>query len=116
MEQLVIVDSGAWASCSLSDEDVRARLREWASLRERAIAVETDGDRVLLRLPDEEPVDGVTNLVTRESECCPFYTFSIEVNGPSRTLAVSAGPTGEPAVRALLGLDAVSISGTVERR
>lgn len=116
MERIILVDSGAGASCRLSDEDVRARLQEWAALRERAVAVEIEGGRVLLRLRDEEPLDGVASLVTRESECCPFYTFSLEVSGSSRSLAVSAGPTGEPAVRALLSLKAVSIPGSVERR
>ena len=116
MAELVFVDSLVGASCSLSDEDVRVRLREWAALRDRAVAVDAIPGGVSLRLADAEPLDAVASLVTRESECCPFYTFSIEVEGPTRRLVVAAGPTGEPAVRALLSLDAVSIPTGVERR
>jgi hypothetical protein len=116
MEELILVDGGVGASCSLSDEDVRIRLREWASLRDRAVAVEPRGDGVMLRLRDAEPLDAVASLVSRESECCPFYTFSIEVHGPTRSLVVNAGPTGGPAIHALLSLDTASISANLERR
>lgn len=116
MEQLTFVDGLIGASCSLSDEDVRVRLREWAALRDRALAIEVVASELSLTFPDTEPLEAVADLVERESECCPFYTFSIQVAGPSRRLVVSAGPSGEPAIRALLSLDAASISPSSERR
>jgi hypothetical protein len=49
-------------------------------------------------------MSAVADLISRESECCPFYTFTLQVDGASRRLEISAGPGGELAVRGLLGL------------
>jgi MerR family transcriptional regulator, copper efflux regulator len=95
------------ASCSLGAEDVRLRLREWATLRSRATAIHEIDGGVSVRLDVSEPIGEVADLVERESVCCPFYTFELRVDGPARQLDITAGTGGEPAVRALLGMELV---------
>ena len=93
------------AACTLNSEEVRDRLKEWRALRDRAASVEPIAGGVRLSLATDEPVGPVAHLVAKESECCSFYTFTLTIDGPTRRLGISAGPGGEPAVRALIGLD-----------
>ncbi len=99
-----MIDRLIGAACTLSEEDLRQRMAEWRSLRERAMWVEHLDGGVGLTLAADEPIVGVADLVRRESDCCPFYTFDLRVEGPGRRLEVTTGGGGEPAVRALLGL------------
>jgi MerR family copper efflux transcriptional regulator len=92
------------AACTLDPALLPERLREWRELRDRAGAIESIPGGVRLVLPTDEPVGAVADLVARESECCAFYTFTLRVEGATRELKISAGPGGEPALRALLGL------------
>jgi hypothetical protein len=92
------------AACTLGPE-LRQRLDDWRALRHRATAIDEIGGGVRLTFGPEEAMDAVARLVSLESECCAFYTFTLRVNGPTRQLEIDAGPGGEPAVRALLGLD-----------
>jgi MerR family copper efflux transcriptional regulator len=92
------------AACTLGTEELRQRVDEWRALRDRATAIdEIEGGARLTFNPDE-PMEAVANLVSLESECCSFYTFTLQIDGPARRLEISAGTGGEPAVRALLGL------------
>jgi DNA-binding transcriptional MerR regulator len=93
------------AACTLDATQLRERLREWRELRDRATSVEpiTGGARVSFSA--DEPIGAVADLVALESECCAFYTFTLRVDGPTRQLEINAGAGGEPAVRALLGLE-----------
>ena len=84
---------------------MRERLAEWRGLRDRATAIEQVRGGARLSFAAAEPVALIADLVSRESECCAYYTFSLRVDGPTRELDISAGPGGEPAVRALIGLD-----------
>lgn len=93
------------AACTLDAPLLRERVREWRALRERAVAIEPILDGVRLALRPAEQIGAVADLVARESECCPFYTFTLRIDGPTRDLEISAGPACEPALHALLGLD-----------
>jgi hypothetical protein len=104
---MTAIDRLIGASCTLSEEDLRTRIAEWRALRERATAIDELDGGVGLTLAAEEPIVGVADLVARESDCCPFYTFELRVDGPARQLDITAGTGGEPAVRALLGMAAV---------
>lgn len=94
------------AACTLNSDEMRERLAEWRSLRDRATSVEDLPGGARLTLAVGEPMGPIADLVARESECCAFYTFDLRIDGPVRQLDVSAGPGGDPAVRALLGLEA----------
>ena len=93
------------AACSLTSADMRERLAEWRDFRDRASAIEAIDGGARLTLDSAEPMGPIADLVTRESECCAFYTFTLRIDGPIRQMDVSAGAGGEPAVRALLGLE-----------
>jgi hypothetical protein len=93
------------AACTLDAPQLRERLREWRALRDRSAAIEPIGDGARLVLSADEPMGAVATLVSSESECCSFYTFTLRVDGTTRQLDISAGPGGELAVRGLLGLD-----------
>lgn len=93
------------AACTLDTAQLRERLGEWRGLRDRATVVEAIPGGARLAFSADEPIGAVADLVALESECCAFYTFTLRIDGPSRQLEISAGSCGEPAVRALLGLD-----------
>jgi MerR family copper efflux transcriptional regulator len=92
------------AACSLGAEERRARTAAWRAVRDDALAIETVDDAIRLRLPLDYPIAEVARLVGLESECCPFFRFTIAVDGTVRVLDVDAGPGRLPAVSALLGL------------
>ena len=94
------------AACTLSEQDLRRRVAEWHALRARTVSVERIEGGASLELAADEPLAAVADLAARESECCPFYSFALRVEGTARRLEVSAGPGGEPAVEGLLGLPA----------
>ena len=93
------------AACTLGADELKQRLTDWRGLCDRCVAVEPIVGGFRLALAPDEPVEGVATLVSLESACCAFYTFTLRVEGASRQLDISAGPGGEPAVQALLGLE-----------
>lgn len=93
------------AACTLDSAVLRERLAEWRGLRERSTAIEPTADGARLTLDAAESVAAVADLVARESECCSFYTFTLTIDGPERHLDIGAGPGGEPAVLALIGVE-----------
>lgn len=97
------LDRAIGASCSLDDAARLDRTRDWRSLRERSsIHVIPRGLR--LTFDEDHSMFAVADLAQRESECCPFYEFTVHVSGDERYLDITAGPRGDDAVRALLGL------------
>ena len=93
------------ASCTLGAAELKQRLAEWRSLRDRATQAEPIPGGTRLTFTADEPLEPIAQLAALESECCAFYTFTLRVDGPLRQLEISAGLGGEPAVRALLGLE-----------
>jgi len=102
------------AACTLDDPQLRERVRIWRELRDRAVVEPTPTGARLAFGPGED-MSAVADLAALESVCCPFYSFTIRIDGATRELEVSAGPGGEPAVHALLGLDDAADGGTVIR-
>lgn len=94
------------AACNVSEDDLRLRVAEWHALRSRTISYSPIEGGVSLELAPGEPLAAVADLASRESDCCPFYSFALRVEGTVRRLEISAGPVGEPAVEGLLGLPA----------
>lgn len=95
------------AACTLGTNEMRERLRAWRDVRDRALSIEPIRGGARLALGPDQPMGAIAELMSLESECCPFYTFILLVDGPMRQLEITAGAIGEPAVVALLGLDEV---------
>jgi hypothetical protein len=93
------------AACTLGTGELMQRLAEWHALRSRATQVNPISGGARLTFAQDEPVEPIARLAALEAECCPFYTFTLRIDGPLRQFEVSAGIGGEPAVQALLGLD-----------
>ena len=109
MELIELVELGAedrliGAACTLDAAEMPARLREWAALRDRSTGIRPIPGGAIITLGDSEPIDGVADLMARESECCAFYTFALRIEGRTRELEISAGAGRDVAVRALLGI------------
>jgi hypothetical protein len=92
------------AACTLDAAEMRARLREWASLRDRSTGIRPIAGGLAVGLATSEPLDQVADLAAREVECCAFYTFLLRIDGLTRELEISAGSGREIAVRTLLGI------------
>ena len=90
------------AACTLGPGDMRDRLADWAALRDRAVGVRPTQEGAILTLEPDEALDAVAQLVALESQCCGFYRFDLRVSGATRELEIRAGPSGRPAVEALL--------------
>ncbi|MGH2603372.1 MAG: MerR family transcriptional regulator [Dehalococcoidia bacterium] len=93
------------ASCALSATDLRQRLADWRALRDRAAQVAPIPGGARMTFAADEPLEPIARLTALESECCAFYTFTLRVDGSARHLEISAGIGGEPAVKALLGIE-----------
>jgi hypothetical protein len=105
--EIVEADAGdrlLGAACTLAAAEMPARVREWAALRDRSTGIRPIPGGVTIGLDGSEPIDQVAALASRESECCPFYTFVLRVEGPARELEITAGAGREIAVRTLLGI------------
>ena len=94
------------AACTLDSVEMREQLAEWRVLRDRATGIEPFPGGARLMLDGAESLAPIADLLARESQCCSFYTFTLRIDGPTRQLDISAGAGGEPAVQALLGLQA----------
>ena len=109
MELIQLTNLGAedrllGAGCTLSAAEMPARVKEWAELRDRSIGIKAIEGGVSMTLSDSEQMSTVADLLSRESECCAFYTFVLRIDGPARELQITAGAGREIAVQALLGL------------
>ncbi|MEO5986861.1 MAG: hypothetical protein ABIW50_05895 [Candidatus Limnocylindria bacterium] len=92
------------AACNLSEADLRARVAEWAALKRGASNMTLIDDGVSVELGPDQLAADVADLAAREADCCPFYAFTLAIDGASRRLSITAGQGGQPAVRALLGM------------
>jgi hypothetical protein len=67
-------------ACSLTDEDLAARRREWRALDQRALvrAESRPDGRLVVYRGGEETARILTALIEAERRCCPFLDFSVD--------------------------------------
>jgi MerR family copper efflux transcriptional regulator len=87
-------------ACSLSDEDRRARLREFSSLSSRVLGAEsTGGGGSLIRFrPDGDTQSQLRRIMAAERECCPFLDLSLTENESDLTLSIEAPEDAKPMI------------------
>jgi hypothetical protein len=83
-------------ACRLSPGDQLGRRERAAALMERSLeASEPIEGGLRLRFHPEAERE-LRDLVRRERECCPFFSFSFEDAGPGLVLEATAPPEARP--------------------
>jgi hypothetical protein len=77
-------------ACSLDAEAVGDRLEEWRAAFALVDEVRVTEQVARLRLTgDDEALLRVVDLAEREKQCCPFFAFSIDLDGERRWLRIA---------------------------
>lgn len=92
-------------ACSLPDDTAMAgRLGEWAAALAGAVGREPlDGGGVRIALGPGVDLATLAVLVEAEHRCCPFFAFTITVDGRGVALEIRAPVGADDAVVALIG-------------
>jgi hypothetical protein len=91
------------ARCTLPEGELPERLREWATLRDRATEVVALLDGVRLRLPSTAAVEA-EDLAERERTCCSFLDIATEADGEMVAVSIrSPNPDHRPIIDLLVG-------------
>ena len=90
-------------ACTLSSEDVPARIAEWREVLASVTAREAIPGGLRLVLSDEAPVARIAALAVAEQQCCAFFRFALTVDGRGVALEVTAPGDGEAVVAELFG-------------
>jgi len=91
MPQLPVHDAGA--SCSLTEEDAAQRNAEFADVVQRGLRHRERPSDTTVRLVFENRDgldDDLRELARRESQCCGFFSFDIDVRDDDIVLEVAA--------------------------
>jgi len=91
-------------ACSLAGGDMQARIGEWQALvvhvdRREAI---TDGLRLVFTQP--APLGEITRLAAAEYDCCPFFGFTVTIDGRGVALEVTAPADGHVLLASVFGV------------
>ncbi|MFC7403883.1 MerR family transcriptional regulator [Georgenia alba] len=87
-------------ACSLDGDDYGARVADWHELLAGAPRADVDGG-VRVRLPTSS-LARATELAQAEQSCCAFYTFRIDLHGPTFDLTITAPPEARTMLEDLL--------------
>jgi hypothetical protein len=86
-------------ACSLDDEELEARRREWRSLDERALLrtqPRPDG-RLIVYRGGEETARVLAALIEAERGCCPFLDFTLDREEDEVRVTVGFAPEARAA-------------------
>jgi len=107
-DAVTLTAGGATASppiaCSLAGGDMQARIGEWQALladvdHREAI---TDGLRLVFTQP--APLGEITRLAAAEHDCCPFFDFTVTIDGRGIALEVTAPADGHVLLASVFGV------------
>lgn len=89
-------------ACTLTADETATRVDAWRSVLTRALTreVTSSGARLTFRV-DATIATELADLVVREVECCPFFTFDLKVDNHALVLDVSAPDEAHALVTAL---------------
>ncbi len=92
-------------ACSLTPDAVVDRMEEWRFLLSTmVIRVERAPNQATLTLGDGDALLMATDLAEREKACCPFFEFSIELEGLERRLLIGVPTEAEEILTELLAV------------
>lgn len=90
-------------ACSLTPDDLAARLGQTRQLGNSLLEVATDGPRATLRFKGDVGTRAeVERFASMESSCCPFFEFDIRGDPSGTVLAIEAPEDGTPMLRGLV--------------
>ena len=93
-------------ACTLNADEVALRLAEWEAVLSTVVESidyqESGATLTLLR--GSEPLLTITDLAEREKACCPFFLFSIELDGVEARLQIDIPAGAEAILTGLLAL------------
>lgn len=95
-------------ACSLTDEELAARRREWRALDGRALlrTERRPEGRLLVYRGGEQTARALATLIEAERRCCPFLDFSIDHREGEVRLRIGFPPESrEAAELGILGAD-----------
>ena len=97
------MDPMSLTACTLPTVDRPLRLAEFDDLFRTALrSVDRDGDTVLMRLSGPPGLrERVRDLSERESECCSFFTFSLEGDDGDLAFGIAVPPAQREVLDAL---------------
>jgi hypothetical protein len=79
-------------ACSLAPSEAKAQLGQWQQLRRIFEGVErASPHQVELGLLPEADLTSVVGLAQKEKACCPFFTFSVEIEATRLALELADG-------------------------
>lgn len=90
-------------ACSLSGDDVTARVDEWRRLLDGVTERHPLPDGIRLELRDRDRIGELAGLVEAEQACCPFFSFAITVDRRGLALEVTSPPDGHDILIDLFG-------------
>jgi hypothetical protein len=93
-------------ACTLSPEGVVDRMEEWRTFLSTMVTkIERTTNQATLTLrPGSKALLMATDLAEREKACCPFFQFSIEMDGLEGRLLVGVPMEAEAILTHLLSL------------
>ena len=97
------VDAGP-IGCSLDAVDVQARIDDWRAVSIGATREPITGGVRLLFGPGA-PLGEISRLAVAEHACCPFFAFTITVDGRGVALEVTAPADGRSVLDAVFGVE-----------
>jgi hypothetical protein len=85
---LLVVESPI--ACSLEPRAARSQLNEWRDVLDGTVecAERASANRLVLSLLPGVQVGPIITLAQRESACCPFFDFSLEIRAERLLLAI----------------------------
>jgi hypothetical protein len=105
----VVNRDGSPIVCTLSAEDMPARVAEWLATLATATEREEMPDGVRLRFDRATDVSSLARLAAAENECCRWATFTITIAPDEVTMDVTGSASARPMIVSLYGQ--VPISG-----
>jgi MerR family transcriptional regulator, copper efflux regulator len=91
-------------ACSLNGDEQLTRAAEWADVLSHAVSQVAIASGWTVRFPADSDLAGrLADLCVREQQCCPFFTFTLDVRAGGLGFTATAPPDAREIVADLFG-------------